>query len=153
MPLSRRQILAAAALAAATECRGQPAAAPDEANPTTPPERAPSADAAVVDAGPLGDYPKDGVYDQFRQQGFFVIRRNKRLFAMSSVCTHKGCKVRAQADQSFFCRCHKSAFDPEGRVLNGPAPRDLPRFAVKLTREQHVLVNPNQPAMRSTETP
>lgn len=149
MPLNRREVLAAAAATAAAECRGQSSVLGDSYS-AAPPQRPPAADAAVVDAGPLGDYPKDGVYDQFREQGFFVIRRNKRLFAMSSVCTHKGCKVRAQPDQSFFCRCHKSAFDPEGRVLKGPAPRDLPRLAVKLNQDEHVLVDPDQRVARPT---
>lgn len=96
---------------------------------------------AVVDAGPLADFPADRVYDQFRDQGFFVIRRNRQLYALSSVCTHKGCKVRPQEDQSYLCKCHKSRFDTEGRVVNPPAPRDLPRLAVAVDEKHHLLVN------------
>lgn len=104
----------------------------------------------IVDAGPLTQFAADGVFDQFREQGFFVIRRDKKLFVLSSVCTHKGCKVRAQEDRSFMCKCHKSRFSPDGAVLNGPATRKLPRLAVKESAEGHVLVNLKRPIEATT---
>ena len=94
----------------------------------------------VIDVGALDAFEQDKVYDEHREQGFFMIRRGDEVFALSSICTHKGCKVRAQEDQSFLCKCHKSRFDPEGKVLNGPAMRDLPRLSVKLSEQDHVLV-------------
>ncbi|MBW4575067.1 MAG: FAD-dependent oxidoreductase [Aphanothece sp. CMT-3BRIN-NPC111] len=50
--------------------------------------------------------------------------------AISLTCTHQGCTVQQQADGKFHCPCHGSAFDAQGRVLRGPAERDLPRFKV-----------------------
>ena len=136
MELSRRQLVILTA-AAASCCYD---ASADE--PATAPTTSPSASAPrVVDVGAVAGFSQDRVYDQFREQGLFLIRRDRKLFALSSICTHKGCKVRAQPDQSFFCRCHKSAFDPDGGVLNGPAKRNLPRLAVKLDEQKHVLVN------------
>lgn len=93
-----------------------------------------------VDAGPLDAFAQDVVYDQYREQGFFIIRRAEEVFALSSICTHKGCKVRAQTDQSYLCKCHQSRFDPAGKVLNGPATVDLPRLKVKLSADKSVLV-------------
>jgi glycine/D-amino acid oxidase-like deaminating enzyme/nitrite reductase/ring-hydroxylating ferredoxin subunit len=44
----------------------------------------------------------------------------------SAVCPHLGCIVRWNAtEQSWDCPCHGSRFDPCGRLLNGPAHRDL----------------------------
>ena len=97
-----------------------------------------------VDAGPIGNFSSQGAYADFRQQGFFVIRRDKKVFALSAVCTHKGCKVRVEEDQSFYCKCHGSTFDRDGRVTEGPATRNLPRLAVKLDEREHVLVDPAQ---------
>lgn len=114
-----------------------------ETNPTT------TTTAGMVDAGPVSDYASDEVYDAYRQQGFFVIRRNKQLFALSSICTHKGCKVRVQEDQTYLCKCHNSRFDAAGKVTKGPATRDLPRLAVALDANTHVLVKTGQPP-RST---
>lgn len=93
-----------------------------------------------LDAGALNAYPDDDVYDKFREEGFFVIRRNKQVWALSSICTHKGCKVRVADDLSFYCKCHHSTFDKDGHVTKGPAKRDLPRLPVALDDREHVIV-------------
>jgi Rieske Fe-S protein len=50
-----------------------------------------------------------------------------KLFTVSAVCTHLGCIVRWNpAETSWDCPCHGSRFDPQGRVLHGPATRPLP---------------------------
>jgi Rieske Fe-S protein len=79
-----------------------------------------------IDAGPLSLYASDGLYDKFRDFGFFVIRKGEKLTALSSYCTHEKCKLKAERDQSFYCRCHGSTFDPGGKVTQGPATRNLP---------------------------
>jgi glycine/D-amino acid oxidase-like deaminating enzyme/nitrite reductase/ring-hydroxylating ferredoxin subunit len=53
------------------------------------------------------------------------------LCAVSAVCTHMGCLVRWNgAERSWDCPCHGSRFDTSGRVLDGPASRDLEPRAV-----------------------
>jgi Rieske Fe-S protein len=89
-------------------------------NPRPPqPER-------LVDAGPIGHYAADGLYTGFRDQGFFVIRQGPKLFVLSAVCTHRHCKLNALQNRSFYCDCHGSTFNPNGKVTEGPATRDLP---------------------------
>jgi Rieske Fe-S protein len=63
----------------------------------------------------------------------YVRTDNGRDFvAMSSICTHLGCRVRWISDQAqFFCPCHNAAFDQEGNVVTGPPPRPLDRYEVK----------------------
>jgi len=80
----------------------------------------------VVNAGPVGNYAADGLYEGFIDQGFFVIRKGKDLFALSSDCTHRQCQLKIGAHRSFFCPCHGSTFDSSGKVTDGPAKRDLP---------------------------
>lgn len=46
------------------------------------------------------------------------------VHAISTVCTHLGCIVRAAAD-GFHCPCHGSVFGVAGDVVKGPAPRAL----------------------------
>ncbi len=48
------------------------------------------------------------------------------LHTFSHVCTHLVCHVRWNAaENSFDCPCHGSRFDTNGKVIQGPAVRDL----------------------------
>ena len=136
--MDRRRFVFLSAAAVAAACSGTSEAEPSTAAPASRP--AAGGGGVVADAGPLSDLSTDKVYDEFRDRGFFVVRRERKVFALSSVCTHKGCKVRAQEDGSFLCRCHRSTFDPDGRVTKGPATRDLPRLPVATDERDHLLV-------------
>jgi glycine/D-amino acid oxidase-like deaminating enzyme/nitrite reductase/ring-hydroxylating ferredoxin subunit len=49
-----------------------------------------------------------------------------RLHERSAVCPHLGCIVHWNAaESSWDCPCHGSRFDKTGKVINGPANRDL----------------------------
>jgi Rieske Fe-S protein len=58
------------------------------------------------------------------------------VVAYSGVCTHRGCPVNmwAKNNQTLFCSCHGSEFDPKNgaEVVAGPAPRPLPALPLKL---------------------
>lgn len=76
--------------------------------------------------------------DEIRPGEGRVVRRGVKLLAVyrddrgalhprSAVCTHLGCIVRwNHAERSWDCPCHGSRFNAFGKVLNGPALRDLP---------------------------
>ncbi|MGD0770915.1 MAG: Rieske 2Fe-2S domain-containing protein [Tepidisphaeraceae bacterium] len=96
---------------------------------------------ASIDAGPASDFAADGVYSQFRQQGFFVVRKGKDLSAISSICTHRRCKVVAQPDDSFHCPCHGSSFDPNGKVTHGPAIYNLSVLPTSVNSNGHLIVD------------
>lgn len=68
------------------------------------------------------------------EQSVYVLTENGREFiAMSNVCTHLGCRVRWIEDrEEFFCPCHNGVFDKQGSVVDGPPPRPLERYQVKV---------------------
>ncbi|MEX0680991.1 MAG: Rieske (2Fe-2S) protein [Balneolales bacterium] len=49
--------------------------------------------------------------------------------ALSLECTHRQCTVNPTG-KTFTCPCHGSRYDQEGRILEGPARRDLFSFSV-----------------------
>ena len=52
---------------------------------------------------------------------------NGTTHAVSPVCTHLGCHVHWNgAERSWDCPCHGARYSPTGKVLNGPAVKDLP---------------------------
>ncbi|OFZ18675.1 MAG: hypothetical protein A2X94_14300 [Bdellovibrionales bacterium GWB1_55_8] len=49
-----------------------------------------------------------------------------KVHACSAVCPHMGCHVHFNnAEKSWDCPCHGSRFDVDGKVMNGPAMRNL----------------------------
>ena len=60
--------------------------------------------------------------------------------AISLSCTHQGCTVQKQNDGQFHCPCHGAVFDAEGRVVSGPAQRNLPRFQVVDKKDRKSVV-------------
>ncbi|MDX1435338.1 MAG: ubiquinol-cytochrome c reductase iron-sulfur subunit [Anaerolineales bacterium] len=69
---------------------------------------------------------------------FYVLTDNGRDFiALSSICTHLGCRVRWITDQGqYLCPCHNALFGKEGEVITGPPPRPLDRLEVKVEDDQ-----------------
>jgi Rieske Fe-S protein len=94
----------------------------------------------IVNAGPVTRYAKDGVYSDYREAGFFVVRRGEQLVAVSAICTHKKCTLAAEPDRSFYCKCHGSTFDPNGKVTAGPAKRNLPMFPAVVDEQGQLQV-------------
>lgn len=57
------------------------------------------------------------------------------IVALNRICTHTQCdmapdKFGVWRDGKLQCTCHDSFFDAQGKVLSGPARRDLTRYAV-----------------------
>jgi Rieske Fe-S protein len=51
------------------------------------------------------------------------------LRMMSAKCTHKGCTVFwNKKEKTWDCPCHGSRFDKYGKVINGPAERNLGKY-------------------------
>ena len=97
---------------------------------------------APITAGKLSDYSQDGVTDKYAaSNGFFLIRQDNRLYATSSICTHRvtGRLVSRPKDHDLACPKHGSLFTLQGIVTKGPARKSLPRYAIS-TNDQHDVI-------------
>ena len=62
---------------------------------------------------------------------------NGEYRSMSAVCTHLGCTVQYQPDtQQVWCPCHNGRYDVTGKNIQGPPPRPLVAFDVKVHGEE-----------------
>jgi Rieske Fe-S protein len=61
---------------------------------------------------------------------FSFSRLNGKIYAVSIICTHAGCKVVAEKTE-LVCNCHMSYFSPyDGAAQSGPARLPLTRYVV-----------------------
>jgi Rieske Fe-S protein len=73
-------------------------------------------------------------------------RSAEGVVAYSAVCTHTGCEVGAflVEEQTLYCDCHQSKFNPldQAAVLDGPAPRPLPALPLRVIEGRLVVAGP-----------
>jgi cytochrome b6-f complex iron-sulfur subunit len=108
----------------------------------------------TVKLGAPADFP-DGL-KFLPDQRLFVFREGKTFHAISAVCTHLGCTVRAEAlsnpenrtvngkplrlTHRFLCPCHGSRYTGDGANVAGPAPRPLAWYHLSLSADDGQLV-------------
>ena len=72
------------------------------------------------------------------------------LRALTAKCTHEGCTVQyVPGDSVIWCACHNGRFDLDGKVLAGPPPRPLTRWAVVREADGSVVVSPENPGEKA----
>jgi cytochrome b6-f complex iron-sulfur subunit len=91
---------------------------------------------------PVRDEPdKDGVVvDRFKPDGFWIVRNEGIVYALSTTCTHLGCTPNWLGDK-FKCPCHGSGFKITGINFEGPAPRPLERWAIARDADGQLVVD------------
>ena len=94
--------------------------------------------AGRVRVGWPSDYPPGCVQARYKEKyGVWVVnslyRGRQQIYALRTACTHLGCITLWQEnEQKFKCPCHGSGFDRNGVNFEGPAPRPLERYAIRI---------------------
>lgn len=108
----------------------------------------------TVKLGMPGDFP-DGL-KFLPDLRLFVFRDGNVFHAISAVCTHLGCTVRAEAlsqpesrtvdgmplrlTHRFACPCHGSRYTGDGSNVSGPAPKPLSWYSLSIATDDGQLV-------------
>ena len=98
-------------------------------------------------AGPPERYPPGHVEQRYKEPyGVWIVhgkyRGRPQVYALSVTCTHLGCiTLWQESEQRFTCPCHGSSFYPDGINFEGPAPRPLPRYAIRIAEDGQIEVD------------
>ena len=108
----------------------------------------------TVRLGTPRDFP-DGL-KFLPDERLFVFREGNTFHAVSAVCTHLGCTVRAEAlpqpetktvdgrpmrlTHRFLCPCHGSRYAGDGSNVSGPAPKPLAWYHLSVSPDDGQLV-------------
>jgi cytochrome b6-f complex iron-sulfur subunit len=93
------------------------------------------------------DFSPGQVQTKFKAQfGVWIARYEyegvTQIYALKTVCTHLGCTPNwLEGEQKFKCPCHGSGFYKDGINFEGPAPRPLERYAIRLADDGQLEVD------------
>jgi nitrite reductase/ring-hydroxylating ferredoxin subunit len=65
-----------------------------------------------------------------------LVKSGATLTALAARCPHLGCRIGRVAGDELVCPCHGSRFNLAGKLVTGPAAKDLPVLAVEPAHEQ-----------------
>ena len=92
-------------------------------------------------------FPSGKVETKFvPQYGVWVVngefQGQQQISALKTVCTHLGCTPNwLEAEQKFKCPCHGSGFYKDGVNFEGPAPRPLERYAIRVSDDGQLEID------------
>lgn len=96
--------------------------------------------------GPFQNIQPDTFIYEPEYRVFVVRDGNGAFYAISAICTHLGCNVKwidsnigNDSSVAIACPCHGSKFNRKGEVIEGPAPKGLQRFRVKLSDDNLIV--------------
>ncbi len=97
--------------------------------------------ASIFKIGKPSDYGQGVDTRLTKERQIWVVRNQRGIYTLVSICRHLGCTPNWFPDQQRFrCPCHGSIYDSEGNVRGGPAPRTLWRSGLSLDPADGQLV-------------
>ena len=93
------------------------------------------------------DYAAGQVETRYKaRHGVWIVRHSyegqAQIYVLNAVCTHLGCTPNwLETEQKFKCPCHGSGFYKDGIHFEGPAPRPLERYAIRIAEDGQMEVD------------
>jgi len=82
----------------------------------------------------------EGKIVKFKEEKIAIYKdESGRIHALHPTCTHVGCEVKwNNAELTWDCPCHGARYSYDGRVLNGPAVKNLAKVSIRelVTKEE-----------------
>lgn len=97
--------------------------------------------------GQPSDFPPGMVDERFKAAfGVWIVNAEyngqQLIYALKTVCTHLGCTPNwLESEQKFKCPCHGSGFYIDGINFEGPAPRPLERYAIRVADDGQLEID------------
>jgi cytochrome b6-f complex iron-sulfur subunit len=94
-----------------------------------------------------------GITDDFKTGDSKIIRFGKKpviiikdeednFRAFSATCTHLDCTVQYKREEKIiWCACHNGKYDIHGRNIEGPPPRPLDKYLIKIKDNEIFVTN------------
>ena len=83
---------------------------------------------------------QDGYTQTVERQVVFLVKSGDSVKALSSTCTHLGCRVSWDAEaKQLKCPCHGGVYDKTGAVIAGPPPAPLPSLMTRIDGDQVLI--------------
>jgi cytochrome b6-f complex iron-sulfur subunit len=89
----------------------------------------------------ISDFPSlanVGGYAMITEKVIIIHKSSSKFIALNISCTHKNCDVEYNGD-GFDCPCHGSTFDKNGKVIEGPATKNLKSYKVTYDSSDETL--------------
>ena len=93
--------------------------------------------ANAIDANTLPDPQTDSERTKSGKENWLVV---------VGICTHLGCVPMNNSDGTWFCPCHGSYYDTSGRIVKGPAPKNLIVPDYYFVNNQSILIGAKKEA-------
>jgi cytochrome b6-f complex iron-sulfur subunit len=102
-----------------------------------------------VKVGFPDEYEDGKVVDRFKDKNIWVVRNDHQIYALSTTCTHLGCTPNwLEREAKFKCPCHGSGFKISGVNFEGPAPRPLERWKIRIAEDGQIEVDKSRKFQR-----
>jgi Rieske Fe-S protein len=80
---------------------------------------------------------QDGFTQTVERYVVFLVKSGERVTALSSTCTHLGCRVSWDSEsKQLTCPCHGGVYDRTGAVIAGPPPAPLATMTTRVDGDQ-----------------